>query len=240
LLPASHGDKIVWGDQRTEGVLVIRATPGRRFATGSTATFETAVRGYVPAAVEIRVAALTLALEAAGHRAAALEAEFARLQGAVPRPQPRSRVVAGKMEAIMLPAHEDAHRWIAQARSIALRERDHAEGHVAALLADAEAEATAAETRALQAARQLVAQAAELAEQIRTDSAAAAARIAACAPEILIGARRDAVRVVARSLAASSAPRRLRPSRTAAAANRSAAGVRAGAADTVRTITSNT
>jgi hypothetical protein len=108
-----------------------------------------------------------------------LEAELSRLQAAGPRPQPRSLVVARQMDAIMLPAHEDAHRWIAQARSIALRERAHAEARMAALPAEVEGEAAVAETRASQGARRLVAQAEELAEQIRTDSAAAAARIAA-------------------------------------------------------------
>jgi hypothetical protein len=140
-----------------------------------------------------------------------------RLQAAGPRPQPRSLVVARQMDAIMLPAHEDAHRWIAQARSIALRERAHAEARMAALPAEVEGEAAVAETRASQGARRLVAQAEEIAEQIRTDSAAAAARIAACAPRILIGARRGAVQVVARSLAASNAPRPSRLRRPAEA-----------------------
>jgi hypothetical protein len=221
--------------------------------------FDAAARGYDPAAVDLRVAALTAGLAAAERRLRELEAELTRLQAGVPRvhPKPRSRMVADQVEAILRPAHEDARRQVAQAHSVVGAERGYAEDRVAQLLARVQEEASAADGAARAAGHLLVAQARDVAEQIRAQSVVAAARIAQCAPEIVSAAQRDAMQVATWSLAGLTAvpqPSGPRPSPArpiavptrATTAHRADTPKRAGSisgprtADTIFTITSTT
>lgn len=183
--------------------MAISAPHGSQSTAGPVTSFDTAARGYDPAAVHLRVVALTAGLAAAETRMQELAAELARLQAGVPRadPKPRSRVVADQVEAILRPAHEDAARQIAHAHSMVRAECEHAEDRVAQLLDRAQEEARAAHTAARVARRILVAQAQDLAAQIHAQSVAAAARIAQCAPEIVSAARRDAMQAATWSLA---------------------------------------
>lgn len=237
--------------------MTISAPHGPQVTAGDVASFDTAARGYDPAAVDLRVAALTVDLAAAELRVRELTAELAGLQAGVPRvdPKPRSRLVADQVEAILRPAHEDAARQIAQVHSMVRAECEHAEDRVAQLLDRAQEEARAAHAAARTARRVLVAQAQDLAEQIHAQSVAAAARIAQCAPEIVSAARRDAMQAATWSLAGLTAvpqPSGPRPAPTrpvavpgrAATAQRAESPKRAAAisgprtADTILTITS--
>ncbi len=155
-------------------------------------SFDTAMRGYDRTAVDAKVSALTAERAAYERRAAELQREIAKMNGATGRAEqdaPYYVTLARQLEGILRSADDDARRMTGDAVAQGKQQRDMAEAAADAMRQRMNEEAGNAEAAAREAQSQMIAQAQQEAQMIRAQGDDKAARIAGGAGEVVEAAR---------------------------------------------------